>query len=51
MFTKGPWRRVWFYNKEIHFENLVIVFVLEFQEFRNAWVTELLWNENDFYSA
>ena len=25
-----------FCNKEIHFENLVIVFVVEFQIFRNA---------------
>jgi hypothetical protein len=31
-----------FYNKEIRFENMVIVFVLEFQEFRNAEVTDLL---------
>jgi len=40
-----------FHKKEIRFESLVIVFVLEYQEFRNAWVTELLWNENDFYSG
>jgi hypothetical protein len=30
---------------------MVIVFVLEFQEFRNAEVTDLLWSENCFYSG
>jgi hypothetical protein len=39
-----------FYKKEINFVNLVIVFVLVFQDFRNAWMTGLLWNENDFYN-